>query len=107
MKRAKVQELPAMEGPGVGVVKDKALDSLGDEFIEVRDKKALLATELGTLEEKILDRMKTKGMTTYRFGDQEIVFKPGNDHIKIKTIKTIKADVNGNGADEEEDEDKD
>jgi hypothetical protein len=101
MKRAKVQELPAMVGPGVEILKDKALDSLGDEFIEVRDKKAKLAEELGLIEDKIKGRMKDKGITTYRFGDQEMSIKPGNDHVKVKTIKV---GSNGNGADEQEDE---
>ena len=53
MKRAKVQELPAMTGPGVEVPKFKALDALADEFIDVRDKKAKLAEQQGLLEEKI------------------------------------------------------
>lgn len=40
MARPKAQDLPGVEGEGVSPKKDKALEKLGDEFIEIRDQKA-------------------------------------------------------------------
>lgn len=87
MTRPKAQDLPNMDGPGVGVEKFKDLDRLGDKFIEIRDEKAALATKLRDTERKLAELMADKGITRYRFGDQEIVIKIGATHIKIKTIK--------------------
>jgi hypothetical protein len=88
-----------MEGAGVAPVKDRKLDALCDEFIDVRDKKAKLAEKLGETEVKILDRMSELGVKIHRFGDQIAEIKPGKDHVKIKTV-TVDAGANG---DEEKD----
>jgi len=87
MPRQKQTEMP-IEGPGVAPVKFKDLDRLGDSFIEVRDQKAKLATELGELEKKIADAMTEHGISKYMFGDQEMVLEQGKTHVKIKTVKT-------------------
>lgn len=86
--RPKAQDLPAMDGPGVGEFKDKKLDALCDEFVETRDQKAQLAENLGEIEAKILDRMGELELTVHRFSDQVATVKAGKNHIKIKTIKT-------------------
>jgi hypothetical protein len=100
-KRPKAQDLPNMVGDGVGLKKDKQLEALGDRFIEVRDEKAELATELGKLETQILDRMTVLGMSEFRFGDQIMVQKTGKTHVKIKTVKV----ENDNTGEETENED--
>lgn len=87
MPRAKETDLPGVEGPGVSQVKDKTLEKLADEFIEVRDEKAALAEKLGKVESKLLDRMNELNITRYRFSDQEAVVKTGKNHVKIKTVK--------------------
>ena len=92
--RPKVQDLPGVDGPGVGQKKDKKLEELGDKFIDVRDEKAELATELTKLEALILDRMTVLGMDEFRFGDQIMVQKKGKTHVKIKTVK-VDADAEG------------
>lgn len=56
-----------MTGEGVALPKDRALDKLGDEFTDIRDKKAKLAEELGEIEMKIVERMNEKGVTRYVF----------------------------------------
>lgn len=86
--KLKPQDLPAMDGPGVAVVKDKKLDALCDEFVEVRDEKAALAEKLGELEAQILDRMVELEITVHKFSDQVATIKPGKNHVKIKTVKT-------------------
>jgi hypothetical protein len=85
--RPTAQELPGVEGPGVGRVKDKILDRLSDEFIEIRDDKAALAGKLSKVEAKIADRMVELGITKYAFSDQMVEVKQGKVRIKIKTVK--------------------
>lgn len=87
MPRPKPLDLPGVEGPGVSLPVDKALDKLGDEFIETRDKKAKLASKLGDLEKKIIEHMNEKGLKSYRFGDQEMEVKETKLHVKVKTVK--------------------
>jgi hypothetical protein len=87
MARPKATDLPGIEGPGVSELKDKKLDKLGDEFIDIRDKKASLAEELTAVETKAADRMGELGITRYRFSDQEMILKSGKTHVKVKTVK--------------------
>lgn len=87
MARPRQEEMP-IEGPGVGQVKDKKLERLGYEFIETRDQKAELATQLGEIETKIFDRMAELELKCYRFGDQILEIKDGKRHCKVKTVKT-------------------
>ncbi len=90
----KQTDLPEMKGPGIELPKDKALDNLGDKFIELRDEKAKLASKLTDLEKRIVERMHEKGLKNYRFGDQEMEVKETKLHIKIKTVqKTKKIDM--------------
>ena len=86
---AKAKQLDALEdgGAGVGITTDKKLISLGDKFVEVRDSKAELATELTGIETKIIDRMRELKLRNFRFSDQLVTIKPGAEHIKIKTVK--------------------
>ena len=84
-------DLPAMEGPGVGQVKDRVLERLGGELDDLRDKKATLAEKITQTEKNAVERMKEKGLSRYRYGDREMILKPGNDHITCKEVK-------GNGA---------
>lgn len=91
-----------MEGAGVAPVKDKKLDALCDQFIELRDQKSELAEGLTAVETKILDRMNELGITVHRFSDQIASIKAGKNHVKIKTVK---ADSGGDGAPDGEDND--
>ena len=93
MARPKSTDLPGMEGPGVERLKDKALDKLGDKFIEIRDAKAELATELTAVESKAADRMSELKITEYHFSDQVMTLKPGKTHVKVRTVKNDGADV--------------
>ena len=86
MPRPKQSEIP-MEGAGVAPVKFKDLDRLADSFIEIRDEKARLATELGELEHKIAEAMTEHGISKYMFADQEMVLTQGKTHVKIKSVK--------------------
>lgn len=85
-KRPKQTEIP-LKGAGVESVSDKDLIAMGDKFIEIRDSKAMLATQLKETEVKILERMAILGIQTFRFGDQLLSQKTGVTHVKVKTIK--------------------
>lgn len=89
-KRPKTQEL-GLKGEGVEKKEDKQLTEWGDDFIDKRDAKATLVTELKALETKMLERMAVLGVTEYRFGDQILVQKKGATHVKIKAVKMDKA----------------
>lgn len=92
---AKAQELPNMKGAGVELPSYKDLDLLGDKFTETRDEKAKLATKLSDLEKKIIDLMNEKGLTLYRFGDQQMEIKETKLHVQVKLVKTEGTDSNG------------
>lgn len=91
-KRPRQEEMP-IEGAGVSQKKDKKLEELGYEFIEARDEKAKLATEMTALETKMKDRMAVLGISVYKFGDQEMRIDPGKSHVKIKTVKVESSEV--------------
>lgn len=87
MARPKATDLPGMNGPGVAPPRYKELDRLADKFIDVRDAKAELATQLGKIETQIAEAMQEHGIKRYQFSDQEIVIKEGKVHVKVKTVK--------------------
>lgn len=93
MPRPKQDEMP-ISGPGVDVPRHKDIDRLADKFVDLLDERSTLSTEIGQTEAKLKEKLKEKGLTKYRYRDQEVVYKPGKDHVKIKTIK---ADSTGNG----------
>lgn len=92
MARPKAQDLPGVEGPGVAPVKYKDLEKPGDEFVELRDDKAELATKMTGVQTKIIDKMIEKGITKYRFSDQEIELIDGKRKVKVKTVKVASED---------------
>jgi hypothetical protein len=97
MARPKQDDLGGMTGAGVAPVKIKKLDNLGDKFIDLRDSKADLATQITACEKGIIELMKENGLTSYAFSDQIIELKEASTHVKVKTIKVGE----GTGGDEE------
>lgn len=89
-----------MEGKGVAPVKDKKLDNLCDEFVDLRDQRAKITEKLRETEIKILDRMSEIGITKHRFADQIAEIKEGKDHVKCKTVKN-----DGDGDNDGDDQD--
>ncbi len=84
---AKQMDALENEQPGVGVVKDKRLNSLADSFCDDRDAKAELATKMTATEAKIIERMQELGVTIFRYSDREVRLKAGKNHVKVKTVK--------------------
>ncbi len=84
-------------GPGIAPEKHPDLDKLGDKLSDLREDKSKLAEEITAVEKRALDRMTELQLTTYRFRDMEMSVKPGNPHVKIKSVQV----GNGNGEAEE------
>jgi hypothetical protein len=99
MPKPKQDDLGGMTGPGVEQPRHRDLDRLADKYDDLLENRAEISTSIGETEKQILDKMKEKGLTKYRYRDQVVEFKPGKDHIKIKTVK---ADSSGNGEAESE-----
>ncbi len=87
MPRPKSEDLPGIEGEGVAPPRYKDIDRLADKFIDVRDQKAELATQLTKIEGQIAEAMADHGIAKYKFSDQEVILKTGKTHIKVRTIK--------------------
>ncbi len=95
MARPKQEELSGVEGPGISPVKIKELDRLADRFIEKRDAKADLASDITKIEGQMAEIMEEHGISKYKFSDQEVVLKKGKVHIKVKSVKVEGAAANG------------
>lgn len=91
-KRPTPQDLPGVDGPGVSRPKYKDLDKLADKFCELRDGKANLASEMGDVEKKIIEKMDEHGLSVYHYGDQKVELKGASIHIKVKTVKVEAAE---------------
>lgn len=86
---AKEKQLDALADaePGIGVVKDKKLNALADEFTELRIEKSEMAEKMTAIEGKIIDRMQELKIPAYRYDDRMVTIKFGKTHVKIKTVK--------------------
>lgn len=100
MSRAEAKELPGIEGPGVAPFKDSALTKLGGKLDDLRDQRATLAEQITQAEKSAVERMIELGISRYRYGDREMILKPGNAHVKTKEVK---GDNSDDGEDEAED----
>ena len=87
MARPKVQELPNFVGEGITAPKDKKLDALADQFVDLRDSKAEIAEQITQVEKNIIDRMVELKLEKYRYADREVTIKYGKAHVKTKEVK--------------------
>lgn len=90
------QDLPAMEGPGVGILKDKKLDQLAGKLDTLREEKSKLAEDITQVEKSAHERMCELEIKQYRYGDRLMFINPGKDHVKTKAVKS-------DGVDEDDD----
>lgn len=79
-------EIP-IEGPGVSVPRFKDIDRLADQYREKLEESATIAGEKTKLEKRLIDAMQEHGLTKYKYRDQEVIYKPGIVHVKIKAVK--------------------
>ena len=97
---AKPEQKDAFDGsdePGVGVVKDSVLNRLGDEFSEKLEQRAGLSEELTAIESKMVDRMRLKKITVYKYANRQLTLKEGKVHVRIKTVDDIGDADTGDG----------
>src|SRR5260370_1083147 len=99
MTRPKQSDLGGIEGEGVAPVRHKDLDKFRDQLEDLQDRRASLTEKITTLEKRTLERMTELGINRYRFGEKEMLIKPGNPHVKIKQVR-----VGSGGSDGEADE---
>ncbi len=99
--RAKAEDLPGMQGPGVGTIKDSALSRLGGKLDDLRDQRATLSENITAAQKSAVDRMLELGISRYRYGDREMILKPGNSKV---TTKEVKGERNGDDGDEDTEE---
>lgn len=81
-------DLGGMTGPGVEEVRHKDIDRLADEFEDLLTERSGLTEQIRKVEDRIMEKMKEKELTCYRYRDRQVVYKPGHDHIKVKTVRT-------------------
>ena len=89
------------QGPGVAPERHKDIDRLADKFCELLEERSGLSESIGKTEDAIKEKMKEKGLTRYQYRDQEVVYKPGIDHIKVKTVKVKAGEGDGEPPTEE------
>jgi len=86
MPRAKQEEMP-IEGPGVSLPRFKDIDRLADQFHDKLEERATISEEITKIEGRLIDKMKEHELTHYRYRDQEVIYKPGKVHVKVKAVK--------------------
>jgi len=94
-RKEEVQELPAMEGPGVERLKIKELDRLGDKFNDLLEERSELTGEIKKVENKMAEVMAEKGISKYHWSDKVMEIKIGATHIKVKVVKNEGVEANG------------
>jgi hypothetical protein len=94
MPRPEPGEL-GLKGQGVEAVVHKDINRLADKFEDLLTQRASLSEQIGDTETALMEKMKEKGLEKYRYRDQMVTFKPGKDHIKIKTVKADSGKSNG------------
>lgn len=99
MPRPKQNDLP-IEGEGVAPKKIKKLDIAADDYVEKRDTRMQWTEKEADAKAVLIQLMIEHKLERYRFGDQEVVLKPGSAGVKVKTVDSV-------GGDEEEGESED
>ena len=82
-------EIP-IEGPGVSVPRYKDIDRLADSFADKCEERASISEEITKLEGRLIDAMQEHGLTTYKYRDMQVVYKPGIVHVKVVAAKPEK-----------------
>lgn len=77
-----------IEGPGVSLPRFKDIDRIADQFHDLLEERATLSESITKTEAKLIEKMQEHDLTKYRYRDQEVVYKPGKIHVKIKAVKS-------------------
>lgn len=86
-------ELPGVTGPGVAPVRIIEIDTLAEEYVKWKDKRALIGEKEKTAKEALITEIHANaeklgsvdGMISYRSGDLMITLK-SKDDLKVKPL---------------------
>ena len=92
MARAKQEELPSVEGPGVAPVRIKAIDVAADKYVDARDVRMEHTIKECKARDNLIDKMREHGLTSYRYGDHEVSLKDGKVGVKVKNVDGTEGD---------------
>lgn len=96
MARPKQDDLPTIEGEGVAPKRIKALDVLGDKYVEVRDRYNEWKDKEQMAKADLIAKMEELKISVYRYGDHEI------DLTKKVNVKVKNVDSSADAEEEEE-----
>lgn len=97
----KTAELKGIDGPGVALVRIKALDNLiSDWQDDVSQRMALGEKEVET-RTAVVEMMKEKGLTCYTWSDSD----DSRKLVRLTTQEKIKLEKNKDATDEDQDQD--
>lgn len=86
-KRGRRQnDLPAIEGPGVGKPIVDEIDKAALAYIDVRDKRMALTKKEVELQVKLADAMHRHNLEVYEFDDLKVEIKKGGEKVKVKRV---------------------
>lgn len=86
MPKAKQDDLPEMEGEGVSQPRIKELDIAADKYVDVRDKRMAWTEKEVAARTDLVQKMLAHNQTVYRYGDHEVVVKPGSPGVKVRNV---------------------
>jgi hypothetical protein len=103
MAKAKTQELPGVEGPGVSPVSIPEIEKLADAYVDARDKRVKLTTKEVEAKTNLLAALhaheKEIGKTAdgeiryvYNGGDKDrrvILLKPSDEKLRVKDVEAF------------------
>jgi hypothetical protein len=87
-KRPKQPDLPDLKGPGVAPEQFKDIESIADDYVEVRDERMTLTNREVTLRTALGQVMHEHSLTVYRYDGFEVTVKPPEgEKVSVKKIK--------------------
>lgn len=88
-KRSKRAPAKQIAMPGTKRKVDKKLDALAEEYEEARDQRIAHGQEEVAAKNKLIEHMKTKGVSAYNNGELEVTLsvKDPTENVKVKRIE--------------------
>src|SRR5262245_14980556 len=78
------QELPEMNGPGVGQVNVPEIDRAAERYVEARDERMAMTPKEVEAKKKLLELMKKHQLRVYRFDDRIVEIVHKDEAVKVK-----------------------
>lgn len=87
MARPKNQDLPGVEGEGVSQKKIPAIEKAASKYVSVRDERMALTKKEVDARAVLINAMKENNTVLYRYDDMEVVLKPGDEKVKVRSVE--------------------